>query len=60
MAIGAGGANLAELRRLAQLDFDNTPATLIGTDGGGWGVLETVLDATREVEADRIPKRQGR
>ncbi|MFA9564243.1 MAG: acyl-CoA dehydrogenase family protein, partial [Acidimicrobiales bacterium] len=26
------------------LDFDNTPATLVGEDGKGWEVLSTMLD----------------
>jgi alkylation response protein AidB-like acyl-CoA dehydrogenase len=31
-------------RKQAKLAFADTPARLIGTDGGGWAVLETVLD----------------
>jgi alkylation response protein AidB-like acyl-CoA dehydrogenase len=31
-------------RKQAKLAFTDTPARLIGTDGGGWTVLETVLD----------------
>jgi alkylation response protein AidB-like acyl-CoA dehydrogenase len=31
-------------RKQAKLDFAGTPARLIGTDGAGWPVLETVLD----------------
>jgi alkylation response protein AidB-like acyl-CoA dehydrogenase len=31
-------------RKQAKLDFADTPARLIGTDGGGWPVIETVLD----------------
>jgi alkylation response protein AidB-like acyl-CoA dehydrogenase len=31
-------------RKQAKLDFADTPAHLVGTDGGGWAVLETVLD----------------
>ena len=33
-----------QTRKQAKLTFENTPATLIGTDGGGWDVLQTVLD----------------
>jgi alkylation response protein AidB-like acyl-CoA dehydrogenase len=35
---------LDETRKLAVLEFDATPARLIGTEGGGWAVLERVLD----------------
>ena len=31
-------------RKQAKLTFDNTPATLIGTDGAGWDTMTTVLD----------------
>ena len=31
-------------RKQAKLEFSGVPATLIGTDGGGWDVLSTVLD----------------
>ncbi|MFW2333086.1 acyl-CoA dehydrogenase family protein, partial [Ilumatobacter sp.] len=37
-------ATMDQTRKQAKLDFDDTPATLIGTDGGGWDVLSTVLD----------------
>ena len=37
-------STMDQTRRQARLDFDNTPATLIGTDGAGWDVLSTVLD----------------
>ena len=33
-----------QTRKQARLEFANTPATLVGTDGGGWAVLERVLD----------------
>ncbi|MEQ9162309.1 MAG: acyl-CoA dehydrogenase, partial [Ilumatobacter fluminis] len=33
-----------QTRKQAKLDFDNTPATLIGEDGKGWDTLSTVLD----------------
>ena len=35
-----------QTRKQAKLDFADTPATLIGTDGAGWSVLERVLDLT--------------
>jgi alkylation response protein AidB-like acyl-CoA dehydrogenase len=31
-------------RKQARLEFDNTPATLVGTEGEGWIVLGSVLD----------------
>ena len=37
-------ATMDQTRKQAKLTFDNTPATLIGTDGGGWDVMSTVLD----------------
>ena len=33
-----------QTRKQARLTFDNTPAALVGTDGGGWGIIERVLD----------------
>jgi alkylation response protein AidB-like acyl-CoA dehydrogenase len=33
-----------QTRKQAKLDFAGTPATLVGTDGGGWAVIERVLD----------------
>jgi alkylation response protein AidB-like acyl-CoA dehydrogenase len=33
-----------QTRKQAKLDFAGTPATLVGTDGAGWAVLERVLD----------------
>jgi alkylation response protein AidB-like acyl-CoA dehydrogenase len=33
-----------QTRKQAKVTFDGTPATLIGTDGEGWAVLEKVLD----------------
>ncbi len=33
-----------QTRKQARLTFDGTPATLLGTDGGGWDVMERVLD----------------
>ena len=35
---------LDQTRKLAVVTFDATPARLIGPDGGGWPVLERVLD----------------
>ena len=37
-------STMDQTRRQAKLEFSNTPATLIGTDGKGWDVLSTVLD----------------
>ncbi len=37
-------ATMDQTRKQAKIDFSGTPATLIGTDGGGWAVLEKVLD----------------
>jgi alkylation response protein AidB-like acyl-CoA dehydrogenase len=48
-----GGANgltrtalstMDQTRKQARLDFADTPATLVGTDGKGWDVLSTVFD----------------
>ena len=33
-----------QTRKLARLEFEDTPAILLGTDGGGWPILERVLD----------------
>jgi alkylation response protein AidB-like acyl-CoA dehydrogenase len=33
-----------QTRKQARLEFDNTPAKLLGADGDGWKVLERVLD----------------
>src|SRR5436309_2774245 len=37
-------ATMDQTRKQAKLEFDNVPATLIGTDGAGWNALERVLD----------------
>jgi len=37
-------STMDQTRKQAKLTFDNTPATLIGTDGGGWATMSTVLD----------------
>jgi alkylation response protein AidB-like acyl-CoA dehydrogenase len=37
-------STMDQTRKQAKLTFDNTPATLIGTEGEGWTVLSTVLD----------------
>ena len=37
-------STMDQTRKQAKLTFENTPAKLIGTDGGGWDVLSTVLD----------------
>jgi alkylation response protein AidB-like acyl-CoA dehydrogenase len=39
-------STMDQTRKQAKLDFADTPATLIGTDGAGWAVLERVLDLT--------------
>ncbi len=46
-AAGLTRTNLSTMdqtRKQSKLDFDNTPATLIGAEGKGWDVLSTVLD----------------
>jgi len=37
-------STMDQTRKQAKLDFDNTPATLIGEAGKGWETLSTVLD----------------
>ncbi len=37
-------STMDQTRKQAKLTFDNTPATLIGTDGAGWETMSTVLD----------------
>jgi len=37
-------ATMDQTRKQAKIEFADVPATLIGTDGGGWATLETVLD----------------
>ena len=37
-------STMDQTRKQAKLEFSNTPATLIGTEGEGWNVLNTVLD----------------
>ena len=37
-------STMDQTRKQAKLEFSGTPATLIGTDGGGWDVLSQVLD----------------
>ena len=37
-------STMDQTRKQAKLDFDNTPATLIGADGKGWEILSNVLD----------------
>ncbi len=37
-------STMDQTRKQAKLALANTPGTLIGTDGGGWAVLNTVLD----------------
>ncbi|MEJ7845519.1 MAG: acyl-CoA dehydrogenase family protein [Acidimicrobiales bacterium] len=37
-------ATMDQTRKQARVEFTNTPATLVGADGGGWAVLDRVLD----------------
>ena len=37
-------STMDQTRKQAKLEFSGVPATLIGTDGGGWDVLSRVLD----------------
>src|SRR3954451_8713443 len=37
-------STMDQTRKQAKLEFANTPATLVGTEGEGWNVLSTVLD----------------
>ena len=37
-------STMDQTRKQAKLTFDNTPATLIGTEGAGWDTMNTVLD----------------
>ena len=37
-------STMDQTRKQAKLEFDNTPATLLGTDGAGWEVLSQMLD----------------
>jgi alkylation response protein AidB-like acyl-CoA dehydrogenase len=37
-------STMDQTRKQARLEFSGTPATLIGTEGEGWSVLERVLD----------------
>jgi alkylation response protein AidB-like acyl-CoA dehydrogenase len=37
-------STMDQTRRQARLDFNNTPATLLGAEGAGWDILSTVLD----------------
>lgn len=37
-------STMDQTRKQARLEFANTPATLIGTDGAGWATLQRVLD----------------
>jgi len=37
-------STMDQTRKQAKLTFDNTPATLIGTEGEGWATMSTVLD----------------
>jgi len=37
-------STMDQTRKQAKLDFDGTPATLLGAEGGGWSTLERMLD----------------
>ncbi len=37
-------ATMDQTRKQARITFDNTPATLLGSDGAGWSTMATVLD----------------
>ena len=37
-------STMDQTRKQARLDFDNTSVTQVGAEGGGWSVLERVLD----------------
>jgi alkylation response protein AidB-like acyl-CoA dehydrogenase len=37
-------ATMDQTRKQAKVEFNNTPARLIGTEGGGWQTLERMLD----------------
>jgi alkylation response protein AidB-like acyl-CoA dehydrogenase len=37
-------STMDQTRKQAKLEFANTPATLLGAEGEGWAVLDTVLD----------------
>jgi len=37
-------STMDQTRKQAKVEFDNTPAKLLGTEGEGWNVLSTVLD----------------
>jgi alkylation response protein AidB-like acyl-CoA dehydrogenase len=37
-------STMDQTRKQAKLEFAGTPATLVGTDGAGWSVIERVLD----------------
>jgi len=37
-------STMDQTRKQAKIAFDAAPATLVGTDGGGWAVLSQVLD----------------
>jgi len=37
-------STMDQTRKQAKVEFANTPATLLGTEGAGWNVLSTVLD----------------
>jgi alkylation response protein AidB-like acyl-CoA dehydrogenase len=58
-AVAAGAAGLTatplptldQTRKLARLDFESVPATLVGTNGGGAAILARVLDVAAIAQA---------
>ena len=45
-------STMDQTRKQARLDFDGTPARLVGSDGQGWQVLSKVLDLAAVALAD--------
>ena len=52
-------STMDQTRKQARLEFDNTPAQLIGTDGAGWSVLERVLDLAAVGPGRRAGRRRA-
>ena len=44
-------STMDQTRKQAKLEFADTPARLLGTDGEGWSVLSTVLDLAADAGA---------
>ena len=48
-------STMDQTRKQAKIEFADTPATLIGTDGGGWDVLQGMLDlAAVSLSAEQV------